>query len=109
MYANNSLIIVTDIEEGGDSMKCLTDRRPCCRRPGIGEWYFPNGTAVPIPYAAATSFYRLRSSEGYVYLNRLNSDITHPVGRFCCVVPDALDVIQTLCINISKFCEKLQK
>ena len=77
---------------------------PCCRSSPfrVGRWYFPDGSEVPIPDAGA-SFYRLRSDYGYVYLNRLNSDITHPVGQFCCVVSDATDVYQTLCINISKF------
>ena len=33
-------------------------------------------------------------------LNHLtSSDVTHPTGQFCCAVPDATNVIQTLCIN----------
>lgn len=51
--------------------------------------------------ALGTSFYRRRSDEGFVYLNRRASDITHPIGQFCCAVPDAVGVIQTLCIIIS--------
>ena len=101
VYANNSFVTVTEIGEGGNSMKCITDRMHCCRRyDRLGEWYFPNGSSVPIPYAA-TSFYRLRS-DGYIYLNRLNSNITDPIGQFCCVLPDATNVYQTLCINLGK-------
>ena len=112
MYANNSFIIVTEIGHGhgesyesDNSVKCITDRMPCCGTPPfrVGQWYFPDRSEVPAPGAAA-SFYRLRSDYGYVSLNRFNSDITHPVGQFCCAVPDATDVYQTLCINISKVC-----
>ena len=101
VYANNSFVTVTEIGEGDDSLKCITDHLRCCRNFRLGEWYFPNGSAVPIPQFA-TSFYRLRS-DGYVYLNRLNSNITHPVGQFCCVLPDATNTYRTLCINLSKY------
>ena len=105
VYANNSLVTVTEIGEGDDSMKCITDRKPCCGTQPfrVGEWYFPNGSRVPIP-GDGTSFYRLRSDDGYVYLNHRNFDIARPTGLFCCVVPDATDVSQTLCVNISTFC-----
>ena len=107
MYANNSIITVTDIGYGFDnSVKCITDKMPCCISLPfrLGRWYFPDRTEVP-PMGAATSFNRQRNDAGTVYLNRLNSDITHPIGKFCCEVPDATNVHQTLCINISK-CSK---
>ena len=100
VYDNNSFVTITEIGEGGDSIKCISDRMCCCHSPRFGEWYFPNGSAVPIPFDA-TSFYSLQS-DGFVDLNRLNSNITRPVGQFCCVLPDATDVYQTLCINLSK-------
>ena len=103
VYANNGFVAVTEIGEGDDSLKCITDHLHCCRARDFrfGEWYFPNGSAVPIPHSA-TSFYRLRS-DGYIYLNRLNSSITHPVGQFCCELPDATYTYQTLRINLSKY------
>ena len=107
VYANNSFVTVTEIGEGDDSLKCMTDHLHCCHDVRLGEWYFPNGSMVPIPYTA-TSFYRLRSG-GYVYLNRLNSNITHPVGKFCCVLPDTTDIYQTLCVNLSKYANKMHK
>ena len=104
VYANNSIITVTEIGSGSDnSVKYITDKTPCCASFPFrfGWWYFPDRSEVP-QEGDATSFYRGRSNAGTVYLNRLNSDITHPVGEFCCVVPDATNVNQTLCINISK-------
>jgi hypothetical protein len=110
VYPNNSLITVEEIGHGGEgyesenSVKCITDRMPCCAPYPyrVGQWYFPDGSEVPPPFAARP-FYRLRSGNGFVYLNRLNPDVTDPVGQFCCAIPDATNIIQTLCINISKF------
>ena len=111
VYPNNSLMPVKEIghgygegHESENSVKCITDRKPCCAGLPfrVGRWYFPDGSEVPPP-GAGRHFYRLRSDSGFVYLNRLNSDVTHPVGQFCCAVPDATDDIQTLCVNISKF------
>ena len=71
-----------------------------------GEWYFPDGTTVPIEGEGengATTFYRNRGDDGSVNLNRLNSDVMSPTGLFCCEVPDANDINKTVCINIGGF------
>ena len=109
IYANNSLISITEIGESNsytsphqsNEVQCITDRMPCCRRFHLGEWFFPNGEVVP-PQGAAVSFYRNRDEYGSVNLNRFNSGVIRPTGLFCCVVPDATNVSQMLCINISK-------
>ena len=104
VYANNSIISITDIGEANSTsntgLQCITDRRPCCATvPNrFGEWLFPDGTAVPTQ-GGATSFYRTRG-DGAVNLNRLNTNVFMPTGLFCCVVPDALNVTQTICARI---------
>ena len=112
VYVNNSVILITEIGETNtmpsqnDGLQCITDRRPCCKGQRIGEWYFPNGTKVPIQGSGANSaeaFYRNRGlNDGTVYLNRVSTDIMSPTGLFCCVVPDANNVSQSLCANIGK-------
>ena len=74
---------------------------PCCAtNPNrAGQWYYPNGTQIPT-LGAATTFYRNRGDGGTVNLNRLNSDVMSPTGLFCCVVPDATGVDQTVCVDI---------
>ena len=103
VYANNSAIHITEIGETNTGLQCITDRRPCCSAFGgrTGEWLFPNGTAVPIQ-DVSTSFYRTRGDDGTVNLNRRNNNIFMPTGLFCCEIPDALDIMQTLCVNISE-------
>ena len=74
MYANNSVIDIRLVGEGypglpqitdGGALECHTDNNTCCRGidnpdgTGRGEWYYPNGTAVP-PSSGGTGFYRTR-------------------------------------------------
>ena len=47
-------------------------------------------------------FYRNRENNGRVYLNRRTITAMTPVGHFCCEVPDAANVNQTLCVFIGK-------
>ena len=76
---------------------------PCCQGTNAnGEWYFPNDYGqIPI-MSTATSFYRNREDSGEVNLFRLNSDVMEPTGEFCCVVPDATGLVQTVCANIGE-------
>ena len=116
-YINNSIILITEIEytstsngvtdaTSNNGLQCITDRRPCCAaQPNRqGEWIFPdNGGNVPGLAQNPTSFSRNRGDDGTVNLNRLNSDVMMPTGRFCCVVPDATSVDQTVCANIGTY------
>jgi hypothetical protein len=110
VYANNSFIAITEIGESdryttavNEALQCVTDRRPCCyTSPGrVGEWYFPNGSVVPIQ-SFSSSFYRNRNNDGVINLNRVNTNIISPVGQFCCQVPDSANVLQNICAYISE-------
>ena len=114
-YTNNSVILITEIEQtlttngvtdaaANNGLQCITDRRPCCAaQPNRqGEWFFPDDGGMVPKQDGATTFFRNRGDDGTVNLNRVNSDVMMPTGRFCCVVPDAMDVDQTLCANIGK-------
>ena len=100
-YPNNSIVNIEDVGEGVDAVACQTDRIHCCRDYRIGEWYYPNRSNVPIEGRGAL-FYRNRSDEGLVLLHRRNHNIitASSTGLFCCVLPDASGVIQTLCIGL---------
>ena len=100
-YTNNSVILITENEQtlasngvidttSNNGLQCITDTRPCCATPPNrhGDWFFPDGGVVP-NQVGATTFFRNRGDDGTVNLNRLNSDVMMPTGRFCCVVPDA--------------------
>ena len=101
-YPNNSLLNIEVIGEGERSLACQTNRTPCCGTPPyrIGEWYYPNGSAVPILDAGAP-FYRDRTDQRLVRLHRRSPhDATDPTGLFCCELPDASNTNHTFCIGL---------
>ena len=102
--ANDSQINIRSIGESSDNpnspLLCITDKIPCCFNltHRHGEWYLPNATMID-RYTSAMTYYRSRGDDGEVILNHPNN-VTSPTGRFCCKVPDANDIIQTLCVII---------
>ena len=115
IYANNSDILITSIGTDhkrlpSEGLVCNTDYRPCCRYfpPGsptsvsVGEWYYPNGDQVPL-LSVGDVFYRTRGEDdGTLNLFRRDTDIASPIGSFCCEIPVADGVSQTLCANIGE-------
>ena len=102
-YQNNSLVTLEDIGEGYDALLCMTDLTACCRRPytdsnvqlAIGNWFFPNGTRVPAS-GIQRDFHRTRG-QSVVRLQRRRGGED---GIYSCVIPDAMNVIQTIYIGV---------
>jgi hypothetical protein len=115
IYRNNSLFFLNELGrisdlESDNVLQCITDKAECCKYPRsnrFGEWYFPNGSRIPIE-GDATVFYRNRGHGGAVNLNRASHqlEVVPPTGHYCCRVPNAADVNQTLCANI--LCKTMQ-
>lgn len=85
------------------ALQCITDRRPCCKRDRIGQWYFPSRKLIPILGQGANrakTFYRNRGDDGTINLNRVDDSVHSPIGRFCCEVSDRNNVNHTLCVNV---------
>jgi hypothetical protein len=103
--ANNTQINIRGIGLSSDNpngaLQCITDRKPCCfsQEPRHGWWYQPDGMLVHLnTYTSGVALHR--GDNGEVYLNRPSSASVSPTGRFCCVVPDATNTNQTLCVII---------
>ena len=102
---NNTMLLLDSIGEGDDNaLFCRTDLRPCCYgSSGIGEWFYPNGSMVPIR-KVGHSFYRNRRDEGRVFLRRRRNALS-PLGTYCCKVPTGSSAgkkIETFCVFLSK-------
>ena len=101
MHTNNSVIPINDVGNKNNVIQCITDKKPCCDG-RTGLWLSPSGEEVSSNAMSGSSFYLSRGgNNGTVVLNHINS-ATSPTGQFCCIVPDATDVNQTHCINISE-------
>ena len=51
-YGNDSVIPISEIGEGEDALRCITDLRECCKnnqtlnKGALGNWFYPNDNAV---------------------------------------------------------------
>ena len=61
----------------------------------LGDWYYPNGTGV-IKSSEMWDFYRNRGPS----VVRLHRRRGGEPGIYCCVIPDAADVNQTMYIGL---------
>ena len=100
-YQNNSHVVLEDIGEGDHALLCVTNYNNCCQYPyngrwgGRGNWFFPNGTRVPSS-GIHWDFHRTR---GHMVV-RLQRRRGGEEGTYRCVVPDAMNVIQTIYIGV---------
>ena len=87
-----------DIGDGDDALFCVTDQPACCRPPysdATGNWFFPNGTGVPST-GNRWDLYRTRG-QSVVFMHRRRGGED---GIYNCVVPDAMNVNQTIYIGV---------
>ena len=102
IYPNGSAVPMVDIGEGEYGLHCITDRHDCCRPDNygrrIGEFYFPNGSVVPIRNYDY-SYYRNRGDR-FVRLNHRSYSII--TGQFRCEIPDAKGTLVNLFIYIGE-------
>ena len=126
---NNSLVEVRDLYDETTrnlvpthelvyqfpTLHCLTDLVDCCNEPRathLGEWYFPNGTVLAFDFPGVVSTFRRNRGPngpfgtggeiilGVVRLFRRG--LPPERGRFCCEIPTAAGLNQTLYVNICK-------
>ena len=94
-YQNNSLVTLENIGEDDNALLCMTEYSTCCKQPALGNWFFPNGTRVP-SNGNQGDFHRSRGHM-VVLLKRKRGGED---GVYCCEIPDAMDVIQTIYIGV---------
>ena len=104
IYPNGSAVPmhVVDIGEGEYGLYCITDRHDCCRPDNyerrIGEFYFPNGSVVPI--RNYNYYYYRDRGDRFVRLNRRSYSII--TGQFRCEIPNAKGTLVNLFIYIGE-------
>ncbi len=109
--ASNSQVTIDTIGDTTETaLTCRTDSTICCTGKdnpnaiGLGDWLFPNGTAVKrrldVTDSDADILYRSRDT-GALRLHRRGS-VSGPTGSYCCVIPDNTGVIQAFCVQLGK-------
>ena len=100
-YPNGSTVLRTNIGEGDDALQCTTDSAACCVTQRVGEFYFPDGTVVPVSGQDITrTYYRDRGTK-LIRLNRRSSGTI--TGEFLCEIPDASGTMVNLFITIGMY------
>ena len=99
ILANNSVVDLDNIGEDGNALLCKTDLVNCCatRPDRFGEFYYPNGSQVPINIRGE-GFYRNRGNQ-VIRLNR-REGVKSPTGMFRCEIPDGRRVVQNMYITL---------
>ena len=89
-YVDLSLVGRPDFDGGegvgGEGVQCITDLNTCCTNvdgPYRGDWYFPDGTRLPIPTYGDT--YEFRAAERVELRRRNNAN--SPTGIYRCDIP----------------------
>ena len=111
VHVNNSAFNITEIGTSFEdplmnALQCITDcNRPCCITEG--EWHYPNGTQIcafnDSQPELSTDFYTQRGNANRaVNLFRRTTDITSPIGSYCCETMVDADMSGTVCANIGK-------
>ena len=95
---NGSTVSLSDIGEGDAALLCHTDHPSCCRTNLEGEFYYPDGSLVPVR-AAGKSVYRNRG-DGFIRLNRMSTAGT-PLGKYRCEIPDSKGEVQKLHVFVT--------
>ncbi len=93
-----------DFSNTNEVLACRTDRRPCCRTlPNrFGDWTYNGGTIIGNRANSGIDYFRSRDDNQMIYFSLRSSAINPPTGEFCCVIPNSLNVVQTICIDLGK-------
>ncbi len=110
--ANNSQVAIDTIGETTETaLTCRTNSTICCTGQdnpnianGLGNWLFPNETAVTRSLDITDSDTDLLYSDGDTGALRLHrrGSVSGPTGSYCCVIPDSTGVIQAFCVQLGE-------
>lgn len=87
---------------------CKTNKSDCCAayHNRHGEWYYPSGSQVKTEGAnRSTLFYRDRTDDGEVRLNKRNNIMQVITGTYSCEIPESDDncgITQRLYVNLGE-------
>ena len=97
---NNSYIYYTDIRDGDQTLRCVTNNVNCCNSSDVVNWREETGTQVYEIENGTTCLYATRGY-GVISLNRNRSCSDHTSGLWRCDIPDSSGEMQSLYVYIS--------
>ena len=112
-YADGDTVLLSDIGEGENGLKCATTQTDCCGHDATGgtveaerrgEFYYPDGTQVPTRGGAGSDgLFRGRGYQ-FISLQRLSTaTTTPPTGRYRCDIPNSEGVSHSIYVDIGEY------
>ena len=92
--SNHSYLDLTTVGnngDGSDSVQCVTDLDSCCTNAqgtDRGDWYFPNGTRLPL-LTSSSDIVEARGNM-LIYLRRRNNGVTNGIYQ-CAIETNAVN------------------
>ena len=100
--SNNSFIYHRDIDDGDQTLKCVTDNVNCCNSSIVGGWRDESGRPVYEGADGTTCLYVTRGY-GVISLHRKRGCYDHTSGLWRCNIPDSSGRMQSLYVYISDY------
>ena len=100
--SNNSFIYHRDIDDGDQTLRCVTDNVNCCNDYNVGGWTDERGRPVYEGEDGTSCLYVTRG-DGVISLHRKRGCSDHTSGLWRCDIPDSSGKMQSLYIYISDY------
>ena len=101
-HENNSVIPLEELGHDNDALLAITGNQGCCRDRRIGEFFYPDGSLVPINNAGQ-ALYRNRDNQLIrLHLRDQASSVSTPRGKYHCELPDDCGEMVSLYVNLGK-------
>ena len=97
--SNNSFIYHRDIDDGDQTLKCVTDNVNCCNSSNVGGWTDESGRPVYEGADGTTCLYVTRG-DGVISLHRKKGCSDHTSGLWRCDIPDSSGEMKSLYMYI---------
>ena len=111
-YSDGDTVILSDIGEGENGLRCITTQTDCCGQNADGmtvpaerrgDFYYPNGTLIPTrSRAGGDGLFRGRGYQSIILQRLSPATTTSPPGLYRCHILDRNGVSQNMFINIGE-------
>ena len=88
-------MLIDDIGVDDNALHCVTSSTDCCQNPKVGNFYYPDGSAVQYGDAGV---YRTRIDQA-VRLHLRDSALV-ATGRYICAIPDSRGMLKNIFVDI---------
>ena len=95
-------VCLDDVGQGSSALHCHTPYTDCCKSQVLGEFYYPNGIAVP-RRSVGDELYRNRG-DSFIRLNNRQTGAALMTGIYQCCLPNGCGKNECVSVDLGKIC-----